>query len=178
MTRDELQIILTRHAEWLRGLGGERANLSSANLSGANLSGANLSWANLSWANLSGANLSEANLSRANLSEANLSEANLSRANLDDEMILSWTSHDLVSEILKRASGEDIDKIKVAGLILVSRTKCWADFIAMGDPLTDWALDVLAPYAKDGDGAPDVIRERRARLDAVKVAPDKEVDRA
>jgi uncharacterized protein YjbI with pentapeptide repeats len=44
ITPDELKRILYRHAKWLDGKGGERANLS----------GANLSWADLSEANLSG----------------------------------------------------------------------------------------------------------------------------
>jgi len=83
MTKEELTIILEKHASWLsNNEDGTRANLSRANLSGADLSRADLSGANLSRANLSGANLSEADLSGANLSRANLSGANLSRANL------------------------------------------------------------------------------------------------
>ena len=39
ITPDELKRILYRHAKWLDGKGGERANLSGADLSGANLSG-------------------------------------------------------------------------------------------------------------------------------------------
>jgi uncharacterized protein YjbI with pentapeptide repeats len=86
-----LGIILDNHAKWLRGDGGERANLSDAdlrradlrraNLSDADLRGANLRGANLSGACLRGANLRGANLSGANLSRANLSGANLSGAN-------------------------------------------------------------------------------------------------
>lgn len=52
----DLQKILADHAIWMRGQGGERANLSRADLSDADLSRADLS----------GADLSDANLSRAN----------------------------------------------------------------------------------------------------------------
>jgi len=89
MTKEELAKIVEEHGKWLRGEGGERANLSDANLLRANLSGVILSGvilsrANLSGANLSGARLSGARLSGANLSDANLSDAKLSGANLSD----------------------------------------------------------------------------------------------
>ena len=36
---------------------------------------------------------------------------------------------------------------------------CWRHFLAMDDdPLRDWALNTLAKYVQDGDGAPDEIR--------------------
>jgi hypothetical protein len=134
----------------LRGADLSVANLSVANLSRADLRGANLRGANLSWADLSGANLRGADLSGANLRGANLSGAKI-----------AWQSHDLLSEILKRAAGDDIAKLKVAGLILVCRDKCWREFLSMRDrePLYGWALGVLADWMQDGDSAPDVLRE-------------------
>jgi len=81
-TSKELEDILAKHAAWLSGWTGARANLSCANLSRADLTGTDLTGAYLSCANLSGANLSCANLSGANLSCANLSRADLSCANL------------------------------------------------------------------------------------------------
>ena len=69
MKTEELKAILTEHALWLTGNGGERANLSDANLRGANLRGAYLSRADLSGAYLSRADLSGADLSGADLSE-------------------------------------------------------------------------------------------------------------
>ena len=66
-TKDELDKILADHALWLKGEGGEQANLSWANLR----------WADLSWANLRDANLRGANLSDADLRDADLSDANL-----------------------------------------------------------------------------------------------------
>jgi uncharacterized protein YjbI with pentapeptide repeats len=100
--------ILDAHRKWLRGEGGERAdlrrsnlieadlsrvyligaNLSSgavivgANLSEANLIGANLVGANLVGANMIGADLIAANMSGSLLREANLSQADLREANL------------------------------------------------------------------------------------------------
>jgi uncharacterized protein YjbI with pentapeptide repeats len=63
-----LQVVLERHALWVRNEGGERAILSGADLSGADLSGADLSGAILRGAILSGAILSGADLSGAILS--------------------------------------------------------------------------------------------------------------
>ena len=103
----DIKKIVSEHLKWLKGEGGERANLREADLRWADLSeadlreadlreadlsGADLRWANLRWADLSGANLSEANLREADLRwadlrwadlrEADLSGANLSEANL------------------------------------------------------------------------------------------------
>lgn len=89
-----LQKVIIQHERWLRGDGGQRADLSKQDLSGVDLSGINLTRANLFRANLHTArlyktrlvraHLCEANLSGANLTYANLSEANLARAKLFD----------------------------------------------------------------------------------------------
>ena len=55
VTKKELVKIIDLHQKWLKGEGGERANLSSANLRSADLSSANLRSANLSSADLSSA---------------------------------------------------------------------------------------------------------------------------
>ena len=137
------------------------ANLSSANLRFANLSFSDLSFANLSSANLNFANLSSANLRSANLSFADLSSANLRYADLSSADLrsarISWRSHDLISEILKRSSGDDIAKLKVAGLILVCREKCWSEFLSICDPLSEWAIDVLRGWIVDGDDHPKCL---------------------
>jgi hypothetical protein len=82
MTQEKIQEILENHSKWIRGLGGERANLRGAdlryaNLWGADLWGANLRGADLRYANLWGADLRGANLRYANLRGANLQGANL-----------------------------------------------------------------------------------------------------
>jgi hypothetical protein len=149
----------------LRGADLSEANLSGADLSGANLRGADLREANLSGADLSGADLSRADLSgaylsRADLSGADLIGADLSGANLSGAKI-AWQSHDLLAEILKRSAGDDVAKLKVAGLILVCRGKCWREFLQMRErePLAGWALGVFAEWVQNDDGAPDVVRK-------------------
>jgi hypothetical protein len=67
-TAEELKVVLSKHALYLRGeAGGERAYLQRANLQGADLQRAYLRGANLQRANLRDANLLDANLQGANL---------------------------------------------------------------------------------------------------------------
>ena len=80
----ELDAILEHHRLWLRGGGGELADLSGADLTGANLYGAVLYGANLSGANLSRANLYGANLYGANLNGTVLDPANEPDADVAD----------------------------------------------------------------------------------------------
>ncbi len=82
MNQAELDVVIEKHKKWLRGEGGERADLSYANLRGADLRYANLRYANLRSANLSYANLRSADLSYVDLSCLNLSNADLNGANL------------------------------------------------------------------------------------------------
>jgi uncharacterized protein YjbI with pentapeptide repeats len=85
------------HQGWMRGEGGQRANLTRANLRGANLRGANLRGANLTRANLTGANLTGADLTGANLTGADLTGADLRGADL--------TGADLTGANLRGAVG-------------------------------------------------------------------------
>jgi hypothetical protein len=135
------------------------ANL--ANLSGADLRGADLRGAYLSYVNLRGADLRGANLSYVNLRGAYLRGADLRGAYLRGAKI-AWQSHDLLSELLRRAAGDDIARLKVAGLLLVCREKCWEEFVSIAarDSLGDWALDTLAEWVTVGDDAPEIIRGR------------------
>ena len=137
----DIKKILSEHLKWLKGEGGERANLSGADLSeanlseanlseadlsGANLSGADLRWANLSganlrWANLSGANLRWANLSEANLSEADLSGANLRWANLSEAKNIDqafWSIYTTFYPLQCPEEGAYIGYKKAGGLIV------------------------------------------------------------
>ena len=84
ITTEQLNEILTKHAEWVNSCGakGVRANLWNADLYGADLRGADLRSANLWYADLRGANLGGANLGGVNLKDANLSGADLGGANL------------------------------------------------------------------------------------------------
>ena len=89
MTQEQINKILASHKEWMKGTGGERANLRVANLYRADLyradlRGANLRDADLRDANLRGADLYDANLCGANLRGADLRDANLRGADLRD----------------------------------------------------------------------------------------------
>jgi hypothetical protein len=74
MDKEKLQKILESHGLWLRGEGGERANLQGANLTGANLEYTDLSSADLRRADLSSADLGYANLRGADLSGVRYNE--------------------------------------------------------------------------------------------------------
>jgi hypothetical protein len=67
---------------WLKGKGGERANLHGADLHGANLHGADLHGADLHGADLGYADLGYADLGDADLHGANLHDADLHGADL------------------------------------------------------------------------------------------------
>lgn len=74
--------ILDKHQLWLKGEGGECANLSEKNFASKHLQGVNLSRANLYRTNFSNSNLSWSNLSEAELVEADLSWCDLRRSDL------------------------------------------------------------------------------------------------
>lgn len=146
-TPEQLQEILRRHDAWLRSEGGECADLRGANLSGANLYGANLYGANLRGAKLRGANLYGATV--------------------------SWNDHALLSEIIFRASGPILGRQALAALIAHRRDWCWAVWVSDETPKgveqgewetivvahREWALSELAKWVKDGDGAPEAVRQ-------------------
>ena len=136
MTREEC---LTKYAEDrdLQGTYLRDANLVDANLVGANLVGANLRDANLVGAKLQGTYLRGANLVGANLEGANLEGANI-----------NWTQHELVAEILRQAAGNDVEKLQLAGLILICKDKCWEDFMQIEQVMKfkDWCLEVFKPF--------------------------------
>ena len=119
-------------------------------------------------ANLIGADLPWADLTRANLTRADLIGANLTRANLIGAKI-NWQSHTLIAELLKRSAPTDIEKRKIAGLILISTEWCWSKWLELRrDPLFDWAVDTLAGYVQEGDNAPEILVNAKARIDASK----------
>ena len=82
MTQEQINKILASHKEWMKGTGGERADLRDADLRGANLCGADLCGADLCGADLRGADLRDADLRDADLRDANLRDADLCGADL------------------------------------------------------------------------------------------------
>ena len=117
------------------------------------------------------ADLYDASLRGVSLRYADLYRADLRGANLRGAK-LCWHSRELLAEVLLRAAGGDIDKLKIAGFVLICREKCWSAMIelAANDPLGGWALDTLAGWVREGDNAPAIMRERAKRLAALKGA--------
>lgn len=159
--------------------------LEFADFRGADLRGASLRGASLRGADFRGASLYHTDLRDADLRDADLRYTDLCSADFRDAVLrgasfsfadlcsadfrgarMNWQSRELASELLRRDADEDLDRRKVAGLVLVSRDWCWPDFESecAGDPLWDWALDTLAPWVRDGDNAPDVLRGRASRI--------------
>jgi uncharacterized protein YjbI with pentapeptide repeats len=129
------------------------ANLRCADLRSTDLRCANLSYANLSYANLSSANLTKAYLNYANLRGANLRGANLNKA------YLSWCSHQLISEILLRATEGHIQRQMLAGLVRINTSWCWQDFLNADIPEKAWALAELRKWVNpNDDDVPEALR--------------------
>jgi len=92
-TAEQLTKILEEHLQFLRGSGGQQANLGEADLRGADLRGADLGDANLRGADLReadlrGADLRGADLRGVDLGGANLRGADLRGANLGGSVVL------------------------------------------------------------------------------------------
>ena len=84
MTQEQINKILASHKEWMKGTGGERADLRDADLRDADLCGADLRDADLRDANLRDADLRDADLCGADLRDADLCGADLRDADLRD----------------------------------------------------------------------------------------------
>jgi hypothetical protein len=136
------------------------ADLRGADLRGANLCGADLYDADLRGADLRGADLYDADLRGADLRDADLRGADLYGANLCGLKMANWQSHDLIAEFL-RVSANTIDQEMVAGFILISRHRCWNQFLGLRNhPQFDWAIGVLRHWARNDDSAPNILRSQ------------------
>lgn len=133
----------------------EYTNLTGSTLSGSNLFGVNFSGSVLSKVNMSGAILSFADFFFCDLRSVNFTGARI-----------SWNSHDIIAEILRRESNNDHEKLKVAGYILVNRDKCWTEyganynsyFLLDDRVLMDWAIKTLKNYITvEDDSVPDLV---------------------
>ena len=87
---------------------------------------------------------------KAHLSWAHLSGADLSGADL------SGNSHDFTAEILRRAAGEDVKKLMLAGLPLVTRHWCKDEYkevlSKLSKSLAAWAIKALTAEDNWGFG--------------------------
>ena len=143
MTAEQLAVVLDKHREWRIGLEcGVRADLR-----GADLRGADLGDAYLGGADLRGADLGDAYLGGADLRGADLSDADLGGARP------GWRSHALISELLRREAGDDLDKRSLAGLVAISVDWCFDEWIPLiaTHPLASWAVETLRPWYREGD---------------------------
>ena len=106
--------------------------------------GVNLCWADLSWVDLREAFLSGADLRGAFLSGA----------------VVSWQSHDMIAEILRRAAADNPARRMLAGLILISRDWCWDEFLELDIDSDDreWALAELRQWVRPNDNAPEILK--------------------
>jgi uncharacterized protein YjbI with pentapeptide repeats len=89
----------------------------------------------------------------------NLRGADLRGAYLSGALV-SWQSHDLLAELLLRKAGGDLERRKLAGLVLISRDWCWDELLALPikPTLRDWALGTLAEFAWSEDATvPDAL---------------------
>ena len=125
---DDIKAKIEAHKLWVQGKpGGTRADLGGAYLGGADLGGADLGGADLRGADLGGADLGGVRL--------------------------SWRSHALISELLRREAGDDPDKRSLAGLIAISVDWCFDDWVPLiaTHPLAGWAIETLRPWYRAGD---------------------------
>ena len=140
------------------------ADLTGANLHEMDLHDANLSRANLYMANLRGANLTGADLSRADLHGVDLSRTYLTGADLYGARLayitVNWQSRTLIGEILKRAAKGVVSKELLASYIQTKTAWCWPEWLAFRHPAKTWALAELKKWVKDGDNAPEALRNR------------------
>jgi hypothetical protein len=143
MEQQELDEVIENHEKWLDGEEGERADLRDADLRRANLRRADLRHANLRRADLRGADLWGADLWGADL---------------------RWSSHNIISEILRQSAGDSRLKREIAGLISVSADWCWHDFRRQAKNirpyLLKWCARTLLETAGNPDEAPDLIKSQ------------------
>ena len=126
MTQEQINKILASHKEWMKGTGGERADLRDADLRDADLRDADLRDANLRDADLRdadlcGADLRDADLCGADLRVANLCGADLCGADLRDADLCGA---DLCGANLRDANLRDAD---LRGADLRGADLCGAD---------------------------------------------------
>lgn len=134
------------------------ANLPNINLRYAALTHADLSLTDLSNADLRGAELDKADLSDANLNGANLEVANLYRADLTDAGLSGVlnppaSSHDFIAEVLRQNAEHNVERLMIAGLVLVSREWCWRRFGTLAQEewsaeIRAWIVETLSPWPR------------------------------
>lgn len=147
-------------------------DMGSSTFAHASLVGASFRRARLFAAIFEHADLVAADFSNADLNSANLSYADFGvcpRADRNGRILegpkfdgarVSWCAGDLNSELVRRAAGDDLDKIHAAGLLLLHRHWSWQQFLDLDHPQTPWVISVFRQYYRDGDIVPECARQR------------------
>jgi Pentapeptide repeats (8 copies) len=164
-------------ADSLRGADLSRLHLSAADFRKADLRGTDFSFCCLVGALFGGANAVGADFLGANLEWADLRGCHFQRARLKHTRlsgaVINWGSADLVSELLMRAAATQAQREwAVHGLV---HDLCWAELLAIDHPEAAWSIEVLKPYVRPGDGAPDFLvagRDMSARTDYLHYDPN------
>ena len=156
MTQDQIAAVLADHGRWLRGEGGNRANLDGANLVGVRLVGARLDGARLDGANLDRARLDGASLVGVRLVGARLDGARLDGARLVGVRLVGAKINGKIAiSILRRATRKDSYEFFLWHCQEGYFIKAGCHFFTMADarqhwtatragtPLGDESLDIL-----------------------------------
>lgn len=187
INKENLELILKKHGMWVkREVGGERASLcqyilrgldlreytlakaiihdsdlSDTILTGVSLRGADISFSSLRNADLRNADLNMADLQFAILDGADMSGANLSGALLSvtsfEGVRMSWFDHELISERLWRAAGDDLELRMVAAFIGRTKSRCWDDYRELSQIHRRWILKNFALWVREGDNVPELM---------------------
>lgn len=144
----------------------DEAVLRDTDFSDACLVGGSFVRADLRFALLRNSDLRDANFAGARLDFASLAGARLTGARFDgasfrkttlDGVSMSWFDHTLLSEVLWRAAGGDIEKQLVAAFIGRRSNFCWDEFACIPPKRRRWVIDQLRLWVRPGDEAPLLV---------------------
>jgi hypothetical protein len=135
-----------------------RAELSAADLREAAFNGVDLEGAVLRAANLAGASIVQSNCTDAAFDSAILEHLNTVGSTFRDASFVGasrfFQSREIVAEILRRNAGDDVERLRSIGAILLDRSRCYAQWRAAVDALGPeqlrFALRVFAAYPESG----------------------------
>lgn len=143
MKRLELRSIFVSDSQ-LEGVSFAYSDLEQAKFRNINSRGISFYYSDLSYSKFENVNLYGCLFTHANLYNIRLIDCTI-----------DWTSHDIVAELLRQEANGDIEKIKIAGAVLLSRHKCWKDLMKVAKQEDyEWALEVLSKYATESNPLP------------------------
>ena len=170
ITQDELNKIIDEHQKWVRGLGGQRANLSKCDISGLDMSyanlfdgiflGANMSSVNLACTNLSNAEMGGAILKKANLSFTNLSFTDLTMADLSEAILYSTIFYCSLFDSCKLKDNRDLQRAIFKDVILDKTCSDWVTSAILLPPMAcpDTGAFIGWKKCRDRCGDPVIVK--------------------